>query len=183
MDIVEVYNKFSDCKIIKKSNLEEMYEQYHLTEFLLKKYSQKETAKQYRDIDNKHLVKALCKQIPQKSLSIMEQIKFEQEMLGYIEYKNDKIPKHFWIVIDFKTYNNSSKPYLILYRLNDGLTIKTKIKKAKTFDSNPFGLYSILIFEDFSYERKHKQVDGKWVEVEETEPILNAYEVLRKEVM
>ena len=183
MDIVEVYNKFSDCKIIKKSNLEEMYEQYRLTEFLLKKYSQKETAKQYRDIDNKHLVKALCKQIPQKSLSIMEQIKFEQEMLGYIEYKNDKIPKHFWIVIDFKTYNNSSKPYLILYRLNDGLTIKTKIKKAKTFDSNPFGLYSILIFEDFSYERKHKQVDGKWVEVEETEPILNVYEVLRKEVM
>ncbi len=183
MDIVEVYNKFSECKIIKKSNLEELYNQYHLNEFLIKKYSAKETAKQYRDIDNKHLVKALCKQIPQKSLSIMEQIQFEQEMLGYIEYVNDKIPKHFWIVIEFKTYNNSSKPYLTLYRLNDGFIAKTKVKRAKVFDSNPFGLYSILIFEDFSYEHKHKKVDDKWIETDETEPILNAYEVLRKEMI
>ena len=183
MDIVEVYNKFSECKIIKKSNIEELYNQYHLNEFLIKKYSAKETAKQYRDIDNKHLVKALCKQIPQKSLSIMEQIQFEQEMLGYIEYVNNKIPKHFWIVIEFKTYNNSSKPYLTLYRLNDGFTVKTKVKRAKVFDSNPFGLYSILIFEDFSYEHKHKKVDDKWIETDETEPILNAYEVLRKEMI
>ena len=70
-----------------------------------------------------------------------------------------------------------------LYRLNDGFTAKTKVKRAKVFDSNPFGLYSILIFEDFSYEHKHKKVDDKWIETDETEPILNAYEVLRKEMI
>jgi DNA polymerase-3 subunit alpha len=183
MSIVDIYNKFADCKIIKKDDIEKYSEQYGLTEFLIKKFSDKETAKQYRDINNKGLIKALCKQIPHKSLSIIEQIKFEQEMLGYIEYVNSEIPNHFWIVTEFKTYNNNSKPYVTVRRLQDGYTVKTKIKKAKTFDANPFELYSILIFENLSNEKKHKKIDDKWVEVDETEPILNTYEVLRKEML
>ena len=183
MSIVDVYNKFADCKIIKKDDIEKYSEQYGLTEFLIKKFSDKETAKQYRDINNKGLIKALCKQIPHKSLSIIEQIKFEQEMLGYIEYVNSEIPNHFWIVTEFKTYNNNSKPYVTVRRLQDGYTVKTKIKKAKTFDANPFELYSILIFENLSNEKKHKKIDDKWVEIDETEPILNTYEVLRKEML
>ena len=58
-------------------------------------------------------------------------------------------------------------------------TIKTKIKKAKIFDANPFGLYSILIFESLSYENKHKKINDKWIEIDEKEPVLNVYEVLR----
>ena len=60
------------------------------------------------------------------------------------------------------------------------INVKTKIKKSKTFEATPFGLYSILIFEDFSYENKHKKIDDKWVEVDEKEPVLNAYDVLRE---
>ena len=183
MDIVNIYDNFAECKIIKKDNIEKYSEEYGLSEFLIKKFSEKETAKQYRDINNKGLIKALCKQIPHKSLSIVEQIKFEQEMLGYIEYTNSNIPQHFWIVTEFKTYSNSNKPYITIRRLQDGETIKTKIKKAKTFEANPFELYSILIFENISYENKRKKINDKWVEIEEKEPILNVYEVLRKEML
>ena len=103
-----------------------------------------------------------------------------KEMLGYIDYTNSQIPNYFWIVTEFKTYQSKSKPYITVRNLNNGETIKTKVKRAKTFESTPFTLYSILIFNDFSYENKHKKIDGKWVEVDETEPILNAYDVLRE---
>ncbi len=179
MDIVNIYNKFGTCKIINKNNLESLNTEYGLTEFMLSKYCKKSTTKQYREIDNKGLVQELCNEIENKSLSISEQIKFENEMLGYIDYTNSKVPKYFWIVTDFKVYNNSSRPYLILRNINNGETIKTKIKKAKVFDANPFGLYSILIFESLSYENKHKKIDDKWVEIDEKEPVLNVYEVLR----
>ena len=180
MDIVNIYDKFGDCKIIKKDNLEELNEKYGLTEYLIEKYSGKSTAKQYRDIDNNGLIKELCDKLENKSLSIIEQIKFEDEMLGYIDYVNPKIPNYFWIVTEFKTYNNSSKPYVTVRNLQNGETVKTKIKKAKIFDATPFTLYSILIFNNFSYEHKHKKVDGKWIETDETEPILSAYDVLRE---
>lgn len=180
MDIVNIYDKFGDCKIIKKDNLEELNEKYGLTEYLTEKYSGKSTAKQYRDIDNNGLIKELCDKLENKSLSIIEQIKFEDEMLGYIDYVNPKIPNYFWIVTEFKTYNNSSKPYVTVRNLQNGETVKTKIKKAKIFDATPFTLYSILIFNNFSYEHKHKKVDGKWIETDETEPILSAYDVLRE---
>ena len=183
MDIVKTYDKFGNCKIIKKKDIEKLSEEYGMSEYLAEKYSAKVTEKQYRIDNNEGLVKELCDNIKNKPLSIIEQIKFEDEMLGYIEYTNAEIPKYFWIVTEFKTYNSKSKPYLTVRNLNNGETIKTKIKKAKVFDTNPFEQYSILIFNNLSNEHKHKKVDGKWVEIEETEPILNAYEVLRKEVV
>ena len=183
MDIVKIYDKFGNCKIIKKKDMDNLSNEYGMSEYLATKYSAKVTEKQYRIEDNENLVKELCKKLENKSLSIIEQIKFEDEMLGYIEYVNAEIPKYFWIVTEFKTYNSKSKPYVTVRNLNNGETIKTKIKKAKVFDMNPFEQYSILIFNNLSNEHKHKQVNGKWVEVEETEPILSAYEVLQKEVV
>ena len=183
MDMVKIYDKFGNCKIIKKKDIDNLAEEYGMSEYLAIKYSAKVTDKQYRIGDNENLVKDLCKKLENKSLSIIEQIKFEDEMLGYIEYVNAEIPKYFWIVTEFKTYNSKSKPYVTVRNLNTGETIKTKIKKAKVFDSNPFEQYSILIFNNLSNEHKHKQIDGKWVEIEETEPILSVYEVLHKEVV
>ena len=180
MNVVKIYDKFNNCKIIKKKDIEKLSEEYGLTEYLAEKYSSKITEKQYRIENNDKLIKVLCKKLDNKPLSIIEQIKFEDEMLGYIDYVNPKIPNHFWIVTEFKTYNNNNRPYLTVHNLQDGRTVKTKIKKSKTFEATPFGLYSILIFEDFSYEHKHKKIDDKWVEVDEKEPVLNAYDVLRE---
>lgn len=182
MNIVKLYDKFGNCKIIKKKDIETLSVEYGMSEYLAEKYSSKITEKQYRIERNEELVKELCNKLDNKPLSIIEQIQFEQEMLGYIDYTNSQIPSYFWIVTEFKTYQSKSKPYITVRNLNNGETIKTKVKRAKVFDVDPFELYSILIFERLSEEHKHKKVDGKWVEVEETEPILNTYEVLHKEV-
>jgi DNA polymerase III alpha subunit len=179
--IISIYNKFNSCKIIAKKNLPALADEYGLSEYLIKKYSNKETNSQYKEINNSELIKALCDKIENKSLPIIEQIKFENEVLGYINYTNSKIPPYYWIVIQYKTYTNNNKPYITARRLSDGYEVKTKIKKAGTFKKNPFGLYSILIFESLTKENKHKKVGDDWVQIEETEEVLNVYDVLRKE--
>jgi DNA polymerase-3 subunit alpha len=183
MDIVEIYNKFGKCKIIKKINLEEFANKYGLSEYLVIKYSNKETAKQYSEIDNKGLIKELCDKIPNKSLSIKEQIEFENEVLGYIEYINKDLKDFYWVVTDFKTYKNKDRPYFTVRNLHNGKTIKTKIKNGKTFKQNPFNKYDILIFENLSYANKMKNIDNQWVKTDEIEPILEFYDVLTKDVM
>lgn len=183
MRVVELYTKFGNCKIIKKINLEDFAENYGLTEYLVVKYSGKETAKQYSQIDNDGLLKELCNKIPNETLSIKEQIIFENDALGYIEYINKNIEKYYWIVIDFKTYQNKNKPYIVVRNLNTGEIVKTKVKDANFFKQNPFEKYSILIFENFSYMNKIRKIDDKWIEINEKEPVLNNYSVMTKDVM
>lgn len=183
MNIVKIYDKFSTCKIIKKANLEELYNEYGLTEYLVAKYSNKETAKQYSEIDNDKIIFELCNKLDNESLSIREQIIFENEMLGYIEYINNKIPSYYWIVIDFKTYKNKDKPYIILRNLKTGKTIKTKVKDAKIFRQHPFEKYSVIIFDNLSYTNKMKKENDKWVKTDELEPVLSNYDVITKDVM
>lgn len=183
MDVVNIYEKFGNCKIIKKANLESLSQEYGIGEYLIVKYSNKETAKQYSDIDNDGLVKEMCKQIPNKSLSIKEQIQFENDALGYIEYVNDKLNNFYWIVTEFKTYKNKDKPYFTVRNLKNGKTVKTKIKDSKIFKQNPFEQYSILVFKDFSQANKIKKVNDKWVKTEELEPILEFYDVITKDVI
>jgi hypothetical protein len=183
MDVVDIYNKFGKCKIIKKANIEEFDNKYRLNEYLVVKYSNKETAKQYSEIDNNGLVKELCNKVPNESLSIKEQIEFENDVLGYIEYVNEEIKDFYWIVTEFKTYKNKDRPYFTVRNLNNGRTIKTKIKNSKIFKQNPFTQYDILIFKELSCANKMQNVDGKWVKTDEVEPILEFYEVLTKDVM
>ncbi len=139
LSIKEVYDKFSSCKIIKKEKVESL----GLSEYIVKKFSNKETAKQYSDIDNKGLIEYLTSSIPDKSISVPAQIKAEEEFLGYINYKNSKM-QSYYIVLNYKTYNDPCRPYFTLYDLCSGETIGCKISDRKLYNRNPFGDYSIL---------------------------------------
>ena len=73
--ITDLYDKFGNSKIIKKNKIGEL----GLDEMIVRKYSSKETEKQYSQIDNLGLINELSKNIENKPLSIKEQIKHEQE--------------------------------------------------------------------------------------------------------
>ena len=190
MNIINLYNgvkngskillpSIKNCKQIKKEKIEE-YAEYGLTEFLVSKYSGKETEKQFSQIDNDGLLNALCEKLDKsESLSIIEQIKFEKEYLEYVNYSNPKIKQGYYIIVDFKTYKDAAKPTIVLRQLNDGKEIKTRIKQAKIFKRNPFGLYSVLKIDGFTVEFKKAYVDGKWQSTDETEEILEVYDVIK----
>ncbi len=163
------------CKQLKKDKLESL----GISDYLAKKYSEKETPKQYSGIDNIGLLSEMTTTIENKPLSIIEQIKFEKEYLEYVVYQNPKVWREYYIVTDFKTYKDATKPYLTLHRISDGEDIKTKIKQGKLFKESPFGLYSVLKVKEFTPCFKKKPINGVWTVTDETEDVLTEYEVIK----
>ena len=72
----------------------------------------------------------------------------------------------------------------MLHNVTTGNELKTKITKASVYKKNPIGLFSMIHVNQFVEEFKRKQqlVNGelKWVSTDETESVLESYEV-RKE--
>lgn len=152
-----------------------------VSEYLMTKYAGKETKSQYRELDNQGLIKELCNKLENKPMNIVEQVKFDMEYLEYTTYINTQMADYYYIVIDFITYNDPCKPTLVLRNIHNGEEIKTRIKQSKIFKAQPFGQFSILKIDGFTYEFKKKVVDGKWQSTDETEPILEYYEVIKNE--
>ena len=176
LNVIEIYDKFANTKIIAKNKMETM----GVTEYLMTKYAGKETKSQYRELDNQGLIKELCNKLENKPMNIREQVKFDMEYLEYTTYTNPKMADYYYIVVGFTTYNDVTKPSLILRNINNGEEIKTRIKQSKIFKSQPFGQFSILKVDGFTYEFKKRVVNGEWQSTDETEPILEFYEVIKE---
>ena len=175
MEISDLYDKFAMVKQIKKDKMEEL----GLTEYLMQKYAEKETAKMYKEIDNVGLITELCERLENKSMSVVDQVKFEKEYLEYVVYTNPKVHPSFYIVTDYKTYKETRKPYCVLHNIKTGEDVKARVTNVKVYEYNPFGEYSILRIDRFSLKHKKKCIDGKWQETDELENILDNYEVIR----
>lgn len=169
-----------NCKQIKKDKLE-AYEKYGLTEYLLKKYAGKETPKQYSQIDNVGLLNEMITRIPNKPMSIQEYVRFEKEYLQYVTYTNPAVADFYYVVVDFKTFKDTTKPHVVLRQIKTGEEIKTRIKQGKIYKQNPFGEFAILKVEGFTMEFKKKLINGEWTTTDELEPILEFYEVIKNE--
>lgn len=177
LGVIDIFDKFSKAKIITKKKMEEL----GISEFLMKKYSGKETKSQYREIDNAGLMKELCSRLDDDSMNIMEQVKAEKEFLGTVSYTNPAIKDYYWIVVDFDDSRNATRPFVTIRRICNGEEINTRIKRANVFTSSPFGEFSILKMDKIAYEyKKKKTADGKWVDSDQLEPVLCDYEIIKK---
>lgn len=176
LNVIDIYEKFSKCKQISKKKLDSL----GLTEFLMKKYSGKETASLYKDIDNVGLIEELCSHVENKKMGIIESMKFEKEYLEYIVYTNENVSPLYYMVTDFKTYKDTTKPYITARQIRTGKEIKTRIKQGRIFKEDPFGQWSVLKINDFAQEfKKRPNAEGKWEVTDELEDILTEYEVIR----
>lgn len=175
LDVVDIYDKFADSKIIAKKKMDEL----GVSDYLMQKYAGKETKSQWRQLDNQGLINELCNRLEDKSLDIVSQVRAEMDYLGYVNYVNSNMADDYYIVVGFVTYKNPCTPNLVLRRICDGEELGTRIKQSKIFKESPFGLYSVLQIEKFSYEFKKKKIDNVWVNTEETEMILSEYSVIK----
>lgn len=174
LEINRVYENLYSRKQIKFSDIDKL----DLTTELLDKYALSKTAKMYKDIDMNNLIIDKIKSIPNKSLSIKEQLKSEIEFLGKPITIYTKAPDEFYSVIEIKTYKDKSKPYCTLYQCNTGNIKKCKITDKEFFNLAPFAESSILKVIKFCEKPKVKYVDGKWVKSNtETDCILSEWEV------
>lgn len=168
-----------ECKVLSKDKID-TYKKWGITgEGMVKKYAGKETAKQFREIDNQGLIKDMCNNIPNKSLSTVLQIKAEKDYLGYVEYTNPNMSENYYIVLDYKTYKDETKPYFTVRNLKTGEETKTRIKQSKIYKESPFGEYSILLIQGFTWDYRKKYIEGEWRTTDDLEPILEQYQVMK----
>lgn len=175
LNVIDIYDKFANVKIIAKNKMESL----GLSDFLMTKYAAKETKSQWRELDNAGLIKELCSRLNNEKLDIIEQVRAEVEYLGGANYTNEKMANYYWIVVGYEQRYDPCKPSLVLRNIRSGEEVKTRIKQARVFKENQFGQFAILRVDGFTYEFRKKKVDGKWVDSDETEPILVEFEVIK----
>lgn len=173
LSIIDMYNLLGTCKTMKKEKISSL----NINEEYVKKCAEKETPKQYSNIDKNKLMKLIINGIENKALSIKEQIIYEQEYLGNIMYKNSKAPKDMYYVLECKFYKDKTKPYLMLYNMRDGEYLKTKITSGKSFVESPFNVGNVINVKEFDEKNKIKKVGDDWVKTDEKERIVKKWDV------
>lgn len=170
LDICKVFGKYGSKKQIKKENLT-------LEEDIVLRYGTA-TEKMYKITDNEGLLNELCKSIEDKEISIADKISAEKEYLGYISYTNPKAPDSLYYVSEMKIYKDKCKPYVTLYQLKTGRTIKSKVYKADEYSISPFKENSILNIW-FDDKCKSRFIDGKWIKTNEKEKVMSHWEIVK----
>lgn len=177
LNIVDIYDKFASVKVLAKSKMEQL----GISDYLMVKYAEKETKSQWRGIDNDGLINELCGRLKDESLNVVDQVKADIEFLSYTDYVNADMSDDYYIVADYTTYKDSAKPSLILRRIHNGEEVRCRIKQAAIFKAQPFGQFAVLRVPYITYAFRKKLIDGKWVDTDEREAILEEYEVIKND--
>ena len=173
LQIIDLFERLYGRKQIKKSD----YKALNINMDLFDGCYETETPKMYKGLHMDIYIKRVSDAIENTSLSIKEQIKYEQEYLEYIIYTNPKAPKNMFYVVECKFYKDKTKPYLVLYNLRTGDTLKTKITSGKKFVEKPFLQGNVLNVLEFKEKNKMKMLAGTWTKTSEKEKIVTEWEV------
>lgn len=159
--ITEYFSLLYGKKQMNKVKAEEL----ELTE-LLSKYSGKETEKMYSQIDSLRLLTDICNTVAEKKITVGDIVKWQQEYLGYIDYKNDKLPKTNIIVTGL---NTKYSPRFNAYCLNNGKIMELKVSNASnpkspvdTFKKKPFENGDVLDIVKCTKKPKVKKTADGW---------------------
>ena len=131
LDFVVYFNLFFTKKAPKKATVEKNIKDKNIIQIIID--NSKPTEATYTKFNDIACLAAIWDVVPNKSISVYEDIVNKKEILGYTEYVNDKLDKHYVLVSDIDT---KYAPVMETYCLNNGVTIKCKINK-RNWDEQP----------------------------------------------
>lgn len=136
--------------------------------------SGKVSDKQFTNVDWIGIVKELASKVPDEEFGILQLVKFQYEVLKYVDYVDESIEWRYVVVTDL---NTSYSPKFNAYSINNGKVVEMKVHKAKPkFDKNVVNSFKEIPFEDGDIlyikivkkqPKKHK-VNDEWVVVPDT---------------
>lgn len=172
LNVVDIFNKLWKSSVIKKDKIDEL----GISISTVRRYSEKETEKQFRGIDNKGLIKHIVLRMDRdEKLDMISQLKAEKNSMGYCEYKDETVSDSYWVVVS-ELKGNMYKPSFYMRHIRTGDEMFVKIRSG--FKDNPVDKFSLLSVKDIVKMPKYKLVDGKWTESDELENVLNEYKTL-----
>ena len=108
-----------------------------------------------------------------KDISLSEIFKTEIEFVGYISYINSNYNTNVAVVTDIKT-NKFGTPFATLYWIYDGSSETLKVDK-KYHSEKPLSKFDVILTNNVEEKHKKRKVEGKWINIDETEKILCSY--------
>ena len=171
------YDKFAKRKTIKKDDCEDWLID------IVRPNANKETEKQFSDIDKPHLVRDINNILPPQDDNIQLLIKKQIEHLGYVDVENYQVDMDEYIVQ--KVHKDKwGRVWLSLFHLNSNQSFEYKCE-SKWYDKVPC-IQNDLLKVAFRTKEKVKLVgedeNGKkqWMKSGEYENIVSCYEIIKE---
>lgn len=143
----------------------------------------KETAAQYRELDNVKLVERLMELNPPKPCTDYDRMQYQKSVLGYTDIGLPNEPVNHFIVEAIEI-NSWGTPFATIRRLYDGETVTYKVDK-KYYEQYKFNEGDIIkaIFQSKNVRKPvldEKTAKKKFVKTGETVSVLTAYSWVQK---
>lgn len=171
---VRVFNLFYKSKTIKLDKWVEM----GYTVDMLKSYAAKLTDKTASQLDNRGIILAILRQTKMPKTTIVDMLRWQAEMLGYVDGSDPKQGVNDWLVLDVKTTGYGTT-WLRLYNLAYGAERIYRLNKqwaAKHQCKSGDVIKAVLA----DAPKWTKNADGKFVKTGETEVQIKAFKVLEQ---
>ena len=170
--LLDTYKYFKALYGRKTLVKEKLADQGLTTEDIIDCY-EKETEKQYVNVDYMKILANVEKRIPNEIVPITEQVLFEVDVVGYISMTYD-VDKRYCLVTDVDT---KYSPKVTLYSLGSGKEVVCKINKA-LFKAEPFKRGQLIKCGKFFEKYKQRKTENGWEQTNEKEWWLNDYELI-----
>ena len=170
--LLETYKYFKNLyerKTIAKDKLEDL----GLTPDDVVGCFEKETEKQYVNIDYRKMLSNIETRIPNKAISVTEQALFEIDVVGYISMIYD-VDKRYCLVTDVDT---KYSPKVTLYSLGSGKEVICKISKT-LFKEEPFKKGQLIKCGNFFEKYKQRKTEYGWEQTNVKEWWLTSYNIV-----
>lgn len=170
--LLEVYRYFKMLygrKTISKDKLSEM----NITLEDIDNNFEKETEKQFTNIDYVSILSNVEKRIPNEYIPLTEQVLFEADTVGYISAVYD-VDKKYCLVTDV---NTKYSPRVKLYSLGSGKEVECKINK-NLFNAEPFKRGQLIKCGRFFEKFRQRKTENGWEQTSEKDWWLESYQLI-----
>ena len=165
LKVYELYQTFYSKKQISK-------EKYPNLNKIFTKFAIKESDKMFKFNNTLPMLRYMESKVKNKENNTAQLIQDYFEFTGSCDIR-DKSFGNKYLVVDI---NTKYAPKITLYSLSKGKSTTIKIYK-KHFKLNPLKLGDIIGIKDAQWKYKKKEVDGKWIQTEEKELIVESYKI------
>ena len=159
---VEIFNKFSKCKKIKLDKWVEMG--YNVD--MLEPYAGKLTDKTASQLDNRGIILSILRSMKMPKTTIVDKMKWQIELLGYVDGSDPNSDPNDWLVLDVKTTGYGTV-YCTLYNLCYGAE-RTYRANKKFWANHQLSKGDVIRAVLQEKNKMKKDENGEWVTLSET---------------
>lgn len=155
LDFVYYFNILQDKKAPKKKTINEKISDINIINII--ENNSISTEATYTKFNSQKCLNDIWEYLKNESIELQTTIINRKEILGYIDYKNEKLNKRYVLVSEIDT---KYTPTMNTYCLNNGITCKCKISK-KIWNNKPLDENQIIYINSMEHKFGHKKVGEK----------------------